>query len=118
MKDAKTIIMSCFSAKQQDEDRQTTAEELEDCSRPRNSPRKKSLESSQGPGVEESQCIIIILQRPHGPSKEWVVLVKHTLNNTQKRSARTHMDFFSIQCPQVIAPAALAPQIFGFVYVT
>lgn len=27
MKDAKTIIMSCFSAEQWDEDRQTTAEE-------------------------------------------------------------------------------------------
>lgn len=27
MKDAKTIIMSCFSAERRDEDRQTTAEE-------------------------------------------------------------------------------------------
>lgn len=27
MKDAKTIIMSCFSSEQRDEDRQTTAEE-------------------------------------------------------------------------------------------
>lgn len=41
----------------------------------------------------------------------------HAEQHTKKKP-RTHMDFFSIQCPQVTAPAALAPQIFGFVYVT
>lgn len=112
MKDAKTIIMSCFSAKQRDEDRQTTAEELEDCSRPRNSPRKKSLESMQGPGVEESQCIIMILQRPHGPSKEWVVLVKHMAEqHTKKKHAHTHGFLFNT-VPSGYSPSSFGPSDF------
>lgn len=98
-----------------DEDRQAKrgGGGVEASSRPRYPPREESLESARGPGAEESQCIIVILSRLRGASKWWVVLVKHP--HTQKKKGahiHKHTHFFSIEFPQVTAPAALVPSDF------
>lgn len=50
MNDAETIIMSCFSAEEQDEDRQTMAEEEKGRMSAKKSPRENPPESA---GVQE-----------------------------------------------------------------
>lgn len=103
MKDAKTIITSCFRAGKAGCGPTENGGGAQGSCRPWSSPRTHLWRAARGLGAEESQCILTMLWRLHGASQ--AVLEKNTKQDpTDKRAG-----FLFNKLPSGYSPSCFGP---------